>query len=194
MTEREHLRHERTFYALVGCVAWSANRGGVRRRPKAAPDVRRREPRDDRVDVGQLAHRAATQPRSSRRRESETPSEWRRRACPAARTRRRTRGSPRRSSPKERNVDAERLCPRAVRPRRVARDRERRIACRGQVVAPVTQEQQLGRSARRPVVEVEAEERPARSEHVAKRARLLAGAPRPGRPEREPPASSTPRA
>ena len=130
---------------------------------------------DDRVDVRQLA---AEQPRSLDRL---AVANQKRRAdgdvAHAQRLERDVERADRIAVPvrEERDVDAERLRPRAVRPGRVARDRERPDACGGEVVAPVTQEQQLVRSGRRPVVEVEAEERPALAEHLAQRPRLLAG-------------------
>ena len=71
-------------------------------------------------------------------------------------------------------LDPERLCPRVVRPRRVARDPERADAGRFEIVPPVTQEVQLARSGRRPVVDVKAEQREPVAEHVAERSCLLA--------------------
>ena len=61
-----------------------------------------------------------------------------------------------------------------MRPDRVAGDRERPDAHRRQIVAPVTQEQDLVRSGGRPVPEVEAEERVPRAEHLLQWAGLLA--------------------
>src|SRR6185436_19062370 len=52
-------------------------------------------------------------------------------------------------------VEIERLHPRDVRPRRVARDRVRLHARGPELLAPVTQELHLVRSGRRPVEEVE---------------------------------------
>ena len=74
----------------------------------------------------------------------------------------------------ERHVDAERLRPSGVRPRRVARDRERPDAGRREILTPVPQEQELVRSGRRPVPDVEAEERVPGAEHLPKRDGLLA--------------------
>ena len=73
----------------------------------------------------------------------------------------------------ERSLDAECLRPGAVRPRRVSRDRERAHADPVEVVAPVPQELQLGRSGRRPVPDVEAEERKPGTEHLTQRSGLL---------------------
>ena len=76
---------------------------------------------------------------------------------------------------------AERLRPGLVGPRRVAGDRERTDPDRSQILAPVPQEQNLVGSGRRPVPEVEGEERQARAEHVPEGPRLLACPhPRPG--------------
>ena len=58
----------------------------------------------------------------------------------------------------EREVEIERLHPRDMRVRRVARDRERLHARVLQLRSPVTQELELGRSGRGPVEEVEEEE------------------------------------
>jgi hypothetical protein len=74
----------------------------------------------------------------------------------------------------EGDVDAQGLRPRAVRPRRVAGDPERADAGLGEVVAPVPQEVQLVRSGRRPVPDVEAQEREPGTEYLAQRRRLLA--------------------
>ena len=99
-----------------------------------------------------------------------------RRASPAARRRRRRRDRVAVPVGEQRNLDAERLRPRAVRPRRVSRDRERAHADPVKIVAPVPQEVQLVRSSGRPVADVEAEERETRPEHLPQRSRLLAGA------------------
>lgn len=61
-----------------------------------------------------------------------------------------------------------------MRPERVAREAERPDAGRRQVLAPVTQEKELVRSGRRPVEDVDAEEREAVAENVAQQPRILA--------------------
>jgi hypothetical protein len=67
----------------------------------------------------------------------------------------------------ERHVDPQRLCPRCMRPDGVSRDRQRPDPERRKIGSPVTQEADLVRSGRRPVPEVEAEERQARAENLA---------------------------
>ena len=74
----------------------------------------------------------------------------------------------------KRDVDAERLCPRTVRPGRVARDRERPDLAGREVVAPVTQEHELVRSGGRPVVEVKTHQAAPSAENLLQWTRLLA--------------------
>ncbi len=150
--------------------------------------------RDDRIDVGELA---AEHPRRAdrlavldqearargdvlhperRERDAERPD---RLAVPVR---------------EQRDVDAERLRPGDMRPRRVPRDPERPDPRGREVVSPVTQEQKLVGSGRRPVPDVEAEQREARAEDLRERPGFL--------PRRSPdldvgtrsPASSTRRA
>jgi hypothetical protein len=66
----------------------------------------------------------------------------------------------------ERDVDAECLRPRRVRPDRVPRDAEGSDPDGREVLAPVTQEQDFVLSSRRPVEDVEAEERVTGLEHL----------------------------
>src|ERR687885_752829 len=69
----------------------------------------------------------------------------------------------------QREVQIERLRPRDVRPRGVARDAEDVDARCGEFDAPVTQELHLVRSGRRPVEQVEEEERAAVAQQLRDR-------------------------
>jgi hypothetical protein len=173
VTEREQLRHEEDLLRstrlvrLAGRAALSRTKGALRAlgsacRGEHRVDVRllaTEEPRRfDRLAVADQEGRADGHVAHADRLERDV-ERARRIAVPVR---------------QERHVDPKRLRPRAVRPRRVARDREWPDACRSQVVTPVTQEVQLVRSARRPVEEVEAEERQAVAEHLVERLRLLA--------------------
>ena len=75
----------------------------------------------------------------------------------------------------QRYVDTEGARPRRMRPDRVARDRERPDTDFGEIVAPVTQEQDLVRSGRRPIPEVKGQQGEAGAEHLLQRAGLLPG-------------------
>ena len=82
----------------------------------------------------------------------------------------------------EREVEVERLHPRDVRPRRVARDRVRLHAGRAELLAPVTQELHLVRSGRRPVEEVEEQQDRAVGDDLARSSRSPAASSRRARP------------
>src|SRR4029077_13576624 len=73
----------------------------------------------------------------------------------------------------EREVEVERLHPRDVRIRRIARNRERLDTGVLQVRSPVTEELELARSGRRPVEEIEKEQQRAPMKQLAD-ARALA--------------------
>ncbi len=146
------------------------------RRP-GAPDCAQRGPccRDDLVDVRQLASELPNMADrlavldQERRAPGDVghPQELRRDAECASRL-------PVPVGEERHVLRAQRPRPGLVGPRRVAGDRERTDPDSSQVLAPVTQEQNLVGSGRRPVPEVEGEERQPGAEHVPERPRLLA--------------------
>jgi EAL domain len=133
----------------------------------ATPRTRSASSRDDRVDVGKLR---AEQPRVP---DDGTVLDQERGplgdVVHPAPLGRHAEGSHDLAVPvgEQRDIHAERLRPRGVRPDGIARDRERADAGAGEISAPVPQEQYLVGSGGRPVPEIEGEERQAGAKYVA---------------------------
>jgi Glyoxalase/Bleomycin resistance protein/Dioxygenase superfamily len=70
-------------------------------------------------------------------------------------------------------LDSERLRPGRVRPDGVARDGQRPYPCGGQIIAPVPQEQELVRSGRRPVEEIETQQGKPAADQAPQRSRAF---------------------